>query len=364
MPIFNWIFYYQGMIDKDLAFAVLTSFQAGEKIHESMLEKAAAVVGVDPKEILKEARLKSAASAFLKKAERFTKPEFAYFASACGFHPNDLLKVAKLTDSSPEQVVFTYLSAVEYRPHEKFAEGEPQGASLQQDPSLLGNPQLDPGAMTSQDMMGNLMFQPTPTSPQQIPPTDNGNMQQLVQNDQNQGQIQAEQEQQAANQMLEQNPQPQPPKEQIEQALEGADSMAKARYVMPGGNEDQLARLAGEIDAVEQQVQMAIKDPAQLKKIVQSIEKQDKKLIDETIKARTDMMGGAVGGGEQMGPLPGSPENPVGQGQPQDQTPSQQTVDPLQVPQDSSQKPAPQAISSMPKMADILKLAAKIKVRK
>lgn len=358
------------MLDKDLAFAVFNSFQAGEKIHDTMLEKAAHSIGISSREILQEAQLKTSATNFIKKAQRINRHELAYFSAACGYSPDEIIKVARLTESTPEEVIFTYLSAVEYKPHYKFAEiaaGQPQGETLQQDPSLLGNPQLPPGAMTSQDMMGNLMMQPSPTAPQQIPPSDNGNMEQLLSNDQNKEQIQAEQEQAAAGQMLEQNPQPQPPKEQIEQALSTADSMAKARYVMPGGNEDQLARLSQEIDAVEQQVQMPIKDPAQLKKIVQSIEKQDKKIIDEAIKARTDMMGGAVGGGDQMGALPGTPENPVGQsaGQSQ-QDPSQGQGMPQESIQGAppQQKQAPQGASQMPpKMAYIMKLASKIKVK-
>ena len=358
------------MLDKDLAFAVFDSFQAGKKIHDTMLEKAAHSIGISSKEILQEAQLKTSATNFLKCAQRMNKQEFAYFSSAIGYSPDEIIKVAKLTDSAPEEVIFTYLAATNYKPHEKFAEmaaGEAQGQTLQQDPSLLGNPQLPPNAMTSQDMMGNLMTQPTPTAPSQIPATDNGNMEQLLSNDANKDQIQAEQEQAAAGQMLEQNPQPQPPKEQVEQALEMADSMAKAKYVMPNGNEDQLARLVGEIDAIEQQVQMKIKDPSQLSKIVQSIEKQDRKIIDEAIKSRTDMMGGSSG--QQMGPLPGTPENPVGQaaGQPQ-QDPSQgmpqeaaQGVPPQQkqAPQGASQAPS----QMPPKMAHILKLASKIKVR-
>ena len=360
------------MLDKDLAFAVFDSFQAGKKIHDTMLEKAAHSIGISSKEILQEAQLKTSATNFLKCAQRMNKQEFAYFSSAIGYSPDEIIKVAKLTDSAPEEVIFTYLAATNYKPHEKFAEmasGEAQGQTLQQDPSLLGNPQLPPNAMTSQDMMGNLMTQPSPTAPQQIPATDNGNMEQLLSNDQNKEQIEAEQQQQAADQMLEQNPQPQPPKEQIEAALESADSMAKAKYVMPLGNEDQLARLAGEIDAVEQKVQMPLKDPAQIKKLVQAVEKQDKALIDQAIKERAEMMGGAAGGGEQMGPLPGTPENPVGQsaGQPQ-QDPSQgmpqeaaQGVLPQQkqAPQGTSQTPA----QMPPKMAHILKLASKIKVR-
>lgn len=224
------------MLDKDLAFAVFDSFQAGKKIHDTMLEKAAHSIGISSKEILQEAQLKTSATNFLKCAQRMNKREFAYFSSAIGYSPDEIIKVAKLTDSAPEEVIFTYLAATNYKPHEKFAEmaaGEAQGQTLQQDPSLLGNPQLPPNAMTSQDMMGNLMTQPSPTAPQQIPATDNGNMEQLLSNDQNKEQIEAEQQQQAADQMLEQNPQPQPPKEQVEQALEMADSMAKAKYVMP-----------------------------------------------------------------------------------------------------------------------------------
>lgn len=338
MPIKNEIFYDVYMIDKDLALTVFNSFQKGEKVSDEMLYKAAFTVGVSPKEIIKEAVLKTVASSFIKRAQRFNSNELAYFSSACGYSPSEIIKVALLSDSTPEEVIFTHLSAVNYIPHEKFAEeGNPQGQALQQDPSLLGNPQLPPSALTSQDMMGNLLYQPSPTAPSQVPPTDNGNMGQLVDNHNNKDQIQAEQEQAASEQMLQQNPQPQLPKEQIEQALATADSMAKARYISPGATEEQLARLSQEIDAVEAQAGIAIKDPAQLKKVLQGIEKQEKKLIDEAIKSRTEMVGGQQE--QQMGPLPGTEQNPL-----------------------ASQNPtaAPQMEA---KMASLLKIASKLRFK-
>lgn len=310
MPIKNEIFYDVYMIDKDLALTIFTAFDKGEKVSDEMLYKAASTIGLPTQPLIKEAVLKTVASTFIKRAQKFTANDLAYFSSACGYSPSEIIKVALLSDSTPEEVVFTHLSAVNYVPHEKFAEaGNPQGQALQQDPSLLGNPQLPPSALTSQDMMGNLLYQPSPTAPSQVPPSDNGNMGQLVDNHNNKDQIQAEQEQAASEQMLQQNPQPQLPKEQIEQALATADSMAKARYISPGATEEQLARLSQEIDAVEAQAGIAIKDPAQLKKVQQGIEKQEKKLIDEAIKSRTEMVGGQQE--TQMGPLPGTEGNPL-----------------------------------------------------
>lgn len=338
MPIKNEIFYDVYMIDKDLALTIFTAFDKGEKVSDEMLYKAASTIGLPTQPLIKEAVLKTVASTFIKRAQKFTANDLAYFSSACGYSPSEIIKVALLSDSTPEEVVFTHLSAVNYVPHEKFAEaGNPQGQALQQDSSLLGNPQLPPSALTSQDMMGNLLYQPSPTAPSQVPPSDNGNMEQLVENHNNKDQIQAEQEQAASDQMLQQNPQPQLPKEQIEQALSTADSMAKARYISPGATEEQLARLSQEIDAVEAQAGIAIKDPAQLKKVLQGIEKQEKKLIDEAIKSRTEMVGGQQE--QQMGPLPGTEQNPL-----------------------ASQNPtaAPQMEA---KMASLLKIASKLRFK-
>ena len=317
------------MLDKDLAFAVFDSFQAGKKIHDTMLEKAAHSIGISSKEILQEAQLKTSATNFLKCAQRMNKQEFAYFSSAIGYSPDEIIKVAKLTDSAPEEVIFTYLAATNYKPHEKFAEmaaGEAQGQTLQQDPSLLGNPQLPPNAMTSQDMMGNLMTQPTPTAPSQIPATDNGNMEQLLSNDQNKEQIQAEQQQQAADQMLEQNPQPQPPKEQVEQALMSASPEEKMKYVFPGASPQEMQRAVEALSNVEQQTGLTVSDVGQLTKIVQEIKKENKKVIDESIK----MQFGAGESEQALGPLPGTPEN-TSQPQGQNMQPSPQQNAPQEI---------------------------------
>ena len=352
------------MLDKDLAFAVFDSFQAGKKIHDTMLEKAAHSIGISSKEILQEAQLKTSATNFLKCAQRMNKQEFAYFSSAIGYSPDEIIKVAKLTDSAPEEVIFTYLAATNYKPHEKFAEmaaGEAQGQTLQQDPSLLGNPQLPPNAMTSQDMMGNLMTQPSPTAPQQIPATDNGNMDQLLSNDQNKEQIEAEQQQQAADQMLEQNPQPQPPKEQVEQALMSASPEEKMKYVFPGASPQEMQRAVEALANVEQQTGLTVSDVGQLTKIVQEIKKENKKVIDESIK----MQFGAGESEQALGPLPGTPENTS---QPQGQDPSQRMPQEAAQGISPQQKQAPQGASQTPpqippKMAHILKLASKIKVK-
>lgn len=308
-------------MDRDLALAVFRAFQDGERVNDTMLEKAASSLGIEPAYILREARIKTAASNIDKKAN------FDYLSRVCGFSRDRLEKVAHMYDATKEQVLLTYLQGVNFTPYEKIAEEAPaQGQNLQQDPNALGTPALPPGALTSQDPFGNTMFRPSPTAPNQLPPTDEGNMQQLMENDQNKEQIQAEQAQQGADQMLQQagQGQQQMPKEQIQQALAQADPEAKMRYAFPGATEQEMARAVEALQMVEEQTGLSVTDEGQLKKIVGEVQKENKKIIDEAIKMQFGGQGGA-GGGAPTGPLPGSPENPIsGQSQqPEQADPSQ-----------------------------------------
>ncbi len=307
-------------MDRDLALAVFRSFQDGERINDTMLEKAATALQIDPSYVLREARIKTAASNMHKKAN------FDYLAKRCGFSEDRLQKVAHMVDATKEQVLMTYLQGIDFSPYEKIAEEAPaQGQNLQQDPTALATPALPPTALTSQDPFGNPMFRPTPTAPNQVPPSEEGNAQQLMENDANKEQIQNEQAQLGADQMLQQagQGQQQMPKEQIQQALAQADPEAKMRYAFPGATEQEMSRAVEALNMVEQQTGLSVTDEGQLKKIVSEVQKENKKIIDEAIKMQFGGQGGA-GGGAPTGPLPGSPENPIaGQQQQGQEDPSQ-----------------------------------------
>jgi small-conductance mechanosensitive channel len=199
-------------------------------------------------------------------------------------------------------------------PNEKYAADETNidDVTLQQDPAMLDRFQIKPHSLTSQDPFGNPLVQPTPQSIPQVPSMNGGNLGQLKENYDNKDQIEQEQLELANQQMLQQEGQ-QPgshSKEEIEAALSQADSIGKAQFIMPGGTEDQLQRLSQEIDKVEQMAQLPIKDPAQLKKIVSSIDAQDKKKIDESIRIVSEQSTNSLSN-SQYGPLPSPPKQDI-----------------------------------------------------
>lgn len=296
-------------MDKDLAVVVLTEFSSGAKINDYMLEKAAQCIGVDSREVIKEARLKTYITNYLEKNASNSLFQ-DYLSAACGISKDRLEKIAKVYSIPLEKIAITYLQARNFQMDGKIAEfddGVAGGQNLQQDPNALQQPQLPPGALTSQDPFGNTMFQPSPSAPAQVPPSDEGNMGQLMENDQNKEQIEQEQQQLGADQMLqnsqqmEQQGQPYS-KEQIQQALAAADSMGKAQYIAPNETPEKLQRIAESIDIVEQQTGLKITDPAQLKKILAGHEKKDKAILDSAIAAQFENQG--EGAGESTGPLP------------------------------------------------------------
>lgn len=302
------------MIDKDLALAILENFNNGFIVNEDMLVKAAESLDFSPREILKEARLRTVITDYLEKRASSNSLK-NYLALACGTNSERLEKIAFLQDSTPEFVAISYLQTQNFAPHEKLAQmddGSSTGQNLQQNPALLQN------ALLSNDPFGNVMYQPSPTAPAQIPPNEEGNFNQLLDNYENQDQMQAQQQQLGADSMLEQaaqeetqqqpGMQPTYSKEQITQALMQADAQGKAKYVMPGGTPEQLKRLSTEIGKIEQQTGIPISDPAQLKKVMQGIEKQEKAIIDQAIQANFE-----TGQQEMTGPLP----SPAGQTQQQ-----------------------------------------------
>ena len=296
---------------RDLAFTVIRSFSEGEPVSENMLIKAAEYLQLDTKLLVREARFKTAATKKIKelqKGNKLTEEELKHFSTAVGVTKDHIRKIASLNDTSVEDVLFTYFHHSGYVSHEKYAADETNidDVTLQQDPAMLDRFQIKPHSLTSQDPFGNPLVQPTPQSIPQVPSMNGGNLGQLKENYDNKDQIEQEQLELANQQMLQQEGQ-QPgshSKEEIEAALSQADSMGKAQFIMPGGTEDQLQRLSQEIDKVEQMAGLPIKAPEQLKKIVSSIEAQDKKKIEESIKLVAEQSSGAATGGSGYGPLP------------------------------------------------------------
>lgn len=315
---------------RDLAFQILQNFNEGREITEKQLEKAAEFLQIDPKPLLFEARFKTAATKVIKsldKTAKLSEEGLNYFSASCGYSPDYMRKVAKLMDTTPEDVIFTTLSYNKYTPHQKLAEVDPTtqdmtsvgDQGLQQDPNLLSQFKIEPHQLLSQDPFGNPLVQPTSSAPAQVPPMQNGNAEQLLENYQNKDQIEQEQLQLANQQLLAQSGQ-QPgsvPKEQVEQALMQASPEEKAQYAMPQGTPDQIQRMSQEIEKIEQMAGIPITDQGQLKKIMNEIVKQDKKIIDDAIKTNFG------GEGEQgFGPLPGSQDTSQNLSQQTTQTPS------------------------------------------
>ncbi len=329
------------MFNNEFAQAVLEKFASGKPVSEALLVKVASESSLNPTEILLDARFRTKLSNYIKTGGIMDKYERNYYAASAGFDESSIEKIASLSKENFETTVMLALYQNDFDPDTtKIAElgldgGAPNGV-VEQDPDAIQGvspdniPQLtNPAAMTSQDSNGQPLTQPQPQSPNQMPEMSQGNGEQLQQNYENRDQIQAQQEQQANEQFLQQNPQPQAPKEQVEASLAQASPEEKAKYISPAATPEQLQRLTEEITKIEQQVGMPVKDPAQLKKIVAGVEKADKKIIDEAIKAQYSGRSGE----QATGPLPGTPEAQAQgggqpQGVPQGQTPGQPPMQP------------------------------------
>lgn len=286
-------------ISMDLANKVVERLNKGETINDHMIKSAELSLNIP--NLLVESRFLHNYTR-LKTASKLLPIELDYLAHACGTDLYGIKKVASQNKISEKELVFNYLDTygVNLDKLAEFDSGQPAGQNI--------NVQ-NPAAVMEQDGLGNPMVVPTGSIPQ-MPEMQGGNAEQLINNYQNQGEIENKEQELAADQTLQGAAQsrPQVPKEQIQAALSQADPMAKAKYVGVGMTEDQLNRLAVEIQSIEQEVQLPITDEGQLKKVVQSIQKQDMQKIDEAIKARTT---NSTQLGQQMGPIPGSPDNPI-----------------------------------------------------
>lgn len=306
-------------MDTQLAYTVMQRWNDGLPVSEKNLYKAAAFLGEDPELALVEARYYTTLDGYLNRGGRMNDYEKIALSLACAQHPNVFTKVASSYGITTEQAIISTLSDGDFIPYlYKLAEMEPgvpqDGAALQQDPNarqgldpaaiqqMTGNP----AALTSQDWQGQAMYKPTPTAPGQLPPGGpGGNMDQLMQNEANKPQIEAQKNEQMRQQMMAQTQQ-QPQegsKEQIQQVYNQMTPDEKAQHAVPEANPQELPEIAQHIQAVEGQVGTAITDPAQIKKIYGEMQKAKKKEIDEAIKMQFQNQADMSGAGA-FGPLP------------------------------------------------------------
>lgn len=307
-------------MDNLLATAIFARWNAGLPVSETNLYKAASHFGEDPELALVEARYYTTLDNYLHRGGPMTTYEKIALSLANDNDPIELVKTASAYDVSVESIILNSLAKNEYIPYlYKLAQVEPgtpqEGASVAQDPNARQQAldpasiqQLtnNPAALTMQDWQGQTLYKPSPTAPGQIPPgSPEGNIDQLMQQEQNKDQIQAQKDQTVKEQMMaqtQQQPQ-QGSKEQIQQLYNQMTPEEKAQHAVPEANPQEAPEIAQHIQTVEQQVGTAITDPAQIKKIYGEMQKAKKKEIDEAIKMQFQNQADASSAG-QFGPVP------------------------------------------------------------
>lgn len=305
-------------MDIELATAVISRWNNGFPVSETSLYKAAHFLGENPDLALAEARYYTALDNYLVRGGEMTEDEKNHFKLATGAieHYEDLenfTKVANKYHLPEEEVILRALAQNEFVPYlYKLADemgGPQQGAAVQQDPSARGEAISqatgNPAALLSQDWQGQTLYRPTPTAPGQVPPGQNGNMDQLMYQESNKDMIEGQKNQAVKQQMMQQTQQ-QPQggsKEQIQQLYNQMTPEEKAQHATPEAAPEELPEIAQYINQVEQQVGTKITDPAQIKKIYGEMQKAKKKEIDEAIKMQFQNQADASSAG-QFGPVP------------------------------------------------------------
>lgn len=278
-------------MDQELAQAVFKRWEEGLPVYEGTFYKAAEVMGLDPDDALAEARFYTNLDRFLIEKRAMTFHEKAYFSTAAGENPLELVKTANQHGLSHEELIIEALHQRDFVPDlVKLAfmgmqggptEGPAMGGEGQPNPPQGGpggfasapvEPQ--PGAQVQQqpDARAQAGYQPGPTAPQQSPPSAQGNLQDLLQ-----GASQADAAPMGdglppSGMGAQQTPPPPTAEEKLQQAFGG--------QLDP----DSLSRYAPELEKFENQIGMSINDPKQIEKFVKEIQKGEKKMVDEAIK--------------------------------------------------------------------------------
>jgi hypothetical protein len=300
-------------LSHDLALKIAEKAINGEPVNDYMVKSAE--ISLNVPNLLLEARFFSNYN-YIKTAQKLSQSELDYVAHACGSTIDEMDKIAYSRGVDTLELMRDMLVA--YGPNfDKLAEfdsGQPTGQTLNQ-PNIT-----NPAAMMGQDAVGNPTVNPGPQSIDQMPPMTQGNMGQLVSNYENRDEIAAQQEQSQAQALMEQTKaQVQPgSKEEMEALYTQLTPEQKVEHAIPGVTPEEAQRYGEEVKKVEEQAGTTIRDAQQIKKVVDSIKKQEKKVIDDIIKQQYSTQQTGFGGQPvQQGPV--SPMEGIGQAQPQAQ---------------------------------------------
>lgn len=320
-------------MDRELAGAVLGRWNSGEPVAETALYKAAEALGADPQAALTEARFLTYVDSYLIEKRAMSGAERIVFSAAAGFDATSMTKTASAHGLSPDELIIEALRERDFVPYlEKIAmlavpgteSGGPQ-PPMGQDPGLQ---QQAEQAMTQPPQPGAVVQQapgarvrPTPTAPEQVAPSEMGNLDELI-----------AQGQQMFGQQATDNGGV-PPTGQSQPAPAPPDSTTRIQQVGPQLDPNTAQRYAEYLDRFEQGF-MPISDPKQLVKFVNELQKVDGKKVDQGIKAMGQQLeqeqaqelgidggtptidGNTSGGAQVLSPKPGeSPEELEGTSQ-------------------------------------------------
>jgi hypothetical protein len=332
-------------MDRELAGAVLQRWEEGLPVAETALYKAASVLGIDPRLALAEARYYTRLDSFLLEKRAMTHRERHLFSLAAGYDPRAMVKNASAYGLSPDELVIEALRQNNWVPklanlmeppgQDATQAGPPaaqqamqQAQPAPQAPPIAAAPP-QPGAVVQQAPQAR--FKPSPMAPDQMPPSPEGNLDALLQT-----------QQQAFGQGAQENgglpaagmPEPPPPPPSPEQ---------RVMQVAPDMDQDTASRYGQQLTQFEQQIGMPVSDPKQMVKFVKEMQKVDGKRIDQGIKAMGEQLEQEQA--QELGV--GQPTVPTVNGGPK---PGAGAVNPGAVQKPPQQKP-PQAQGPVPPQA-------------
>lgn len=273
-------------MDRELAGAVIKRWEDGLPVAETTFYKAASVLGIDPQGALREARFFTHLDRFLLEKRAMSATERKYFSAAAGYNPHAMIKTAAAHGFSPDELILEALRERDFVPDlEKLAllMQDPSGAGLQSGgaeppPAVDGavpGPQ-DPNAVPKQGVsvqqQPQARFRPSPTAPEQIPGSPDGNLDALLQEMQGMAPQQAQENGGLPPSGAQPQGPPPNPNERVMQVAPDLDAETAQRY-------------GEKLVEFEQTIQMAITDPKQMVKFVKELQKVDGKRIDDGIKA-------------------------------------------------------------------------------
>jgi hypothetical protein len=321
-------------MDRELAGAVLERWVSGDPVSEIALYKAASALGANPQDALAEARFLTYLDSYLIEKRAMSGAERIVFSAGAGFDSGSMTKTASAHGLSPDELIIEALRERNFAPDLlKIAMiapqadpmqggGQPPGGGQMGDPALqqaAGAAMMQPpqqGAVLQQQPSARV--RPTPTAPEQLAPSDMGNIEELLAMSQQ------------ANPGMAEAGGGVPPAGAPEAQPQPMDPMSRIMQVGPNLDQETAQRYAEQLQRFEEGFGMQISDPKQMVKFVKELQKVDGKKVDQGIKAMGQQLeqeqaqelgidGGVPtidgGGGPQvMAPKPGGAQPPGGAG--------------------------------------------------